>query len=77
MRLCGKRERIHGSDYEWLRDCIEQRLTQLLNWNWENVGAKRLVKQLRRHRNELLNFLYHKYTPYNNNHAERIIRGGT
>jgi len=41
----------------------------------DNGEAKRLVKRLRRHRNELFVFLYHKDVPFDNNHAERTIRG--
>jgi len=42
---------------------------------WDNGEAKRLVKRLRRHRNELFVFLYHKNVPFDNNHAECTIRG--
>ena len=50
-------------------------LTQLIETPWDNGEAKRLVKRLRRHRNELFVFLYHKDVPFDNNHAERTIRG--
>ena len=39
------------------------------------VLVKRLVKRLRRHREELFVFLYHEGVPFDNNHAERTIRG--
>ena len=44
--------------------------------SWENVEAKRLVKRLHRHRQELLVFLYREGVPSVNNHAERMIRNG-
>jgi hypothetical protein len=43
---------------------------------WKNVEAKRLVKRLRRYRQELLVFLYREGVPSDNNHAERMIRNG-
>ncbi|MCL2118197.1 MAG: transposase [Planctomycetaceae bacterium] len=33
------------------------------------------MKRLRRHRAELFVFLYHEDVPFENNHAERTIRG--
>ncbi|MDR2440978.1 MAG: IS66 family transposase [Planctomycetaceae bacterium] len=75
-RLCGEREKMPESDYERLRNRLEQRLTKLLEQEWNNADAKRLVKRLRRHRNELLTFLYYKDLPFDNNHTERVIRGG-
>jgi hypothetical protein len=43
---------------------------------WNNSEAIRLIKRLRRHRDELLTFLYYDNVPFDNNHAERIIRDG-
>ena len=48
----------------------------MLKEPWKNAEAKRLVKRLRRHRSELFVFLYHEGVPFDNNHAERTIRGG-
>ena len=55
---------------------IENRLTRLIADEWKNVEAKRLIKRLKRHREELLVFLYHEDVPFDNNHAERTIRNG-
>jgi transposase len=76
MRLCGRREALSVAKYESLRSGIERRLTLLLAESWKNVEAKRLVKRLRRHRGELLVFLYREGVPSDNNHAERMIRNG-
>ena len=76
MRLRGKRSTLKNTKYERLCEGIENRLTRLIADEWENVEAKRLVKRLRRHRKELLTFLYHENVPFDNNHAERTIRNG-
>jgi len=75
MRLCGKRQTLPKAKYERLCECLEKRLTQLIETPWDNGEAKRLIKRLRRHRKELFVFLYHKDVPFDNNHAERTIRG--
>jgi len=75
MRLRGRCQTLEKGKYEQLCGCVEKRLTQLIETPWENVEAKRLVKRLRRHREELFVFLYHKEVPFDNNHAERTIRG--
>jgi transposase-like protein len=76
IRLCGKRSKLETPVVERLRNRIERRLTGLLKGQWKNSDATRLVKRLRRHRNELLTFLYQDNVPFDNNHAERMIRDG-
>jgi hypothetical protein len=73
IRLCGRRSTLEKTKYEQLRACIEQRMTQLIELPWKNPEAKRLVKRLRRHRDELFVFLYNAEVPFENNHAERTI----
>jgi transposase-like protein len=75
MRLCGRRDKMSVEKYESLCAMIEKRMTRLLRESWKNSEAKRLVKRLRRHREELFVFLYHDVVPSDNNHAERSIRG--
>ena len=75
MRLRGNRQTLEKSKYERLCAGIEKRMTQLIETPWKNAEAKRLVKRLRRHREELFVFLYHEGVPFDNNHAERTIRG--
>jgi transposase len=50
------------------------RLDELIATEWEDKDAKRLVKRLRRHRDELLTFLDEAEVPFDNNHGERAIR---
>jgi hypothetical protein len=47
-----------------------------LEREWYNDSAKKLVKRLFLHRDELLMFLYCEAIPFDNNHAERTIRNG-
>jgi hypothetical protein len=75
MRLCGRRPNMEPAKYERLRGCIEHRLSQFLELTWTNTESQRLIKRLKRHRNELLTFLYYNI-PFDNNHAERQVRSG-
>jgi hypothetical protein len=74
MRLCGKRSSLGKATYERRCARIENRLSELIEMPWENGQAQRLVKRLLRHRDELLVFLYNEDVPFENNHAERVIR---
>jgi hypothetical protein len=76
IRLCGKRSKLETPVIERLRNRMKWRLTVLLKGQWKNSDATRLIKRLRRHRNELLTFLYQDNVPFGNNHAERMIRDG-
>lgn len=76
IRLRGHKDHLEPKKYERLCVRIEDRLTKLLLRPWKNCEAKRLVKRLRRHRQELFVFLYHEGVPYDNNHSERTIRNG-
>jgi transposase len=61
-------------DYASKRLRIGVRLQHLLDQKWKDKNARRLVKRLRRHQNELFTFLDHPEVPYDNNTAERAIR---
>ena len=56
------------------RPQLQARLQHLIGHGWENAHARRLVKRLRRHAQELFTFLDHPEVPFDNNHAERTIR---
>ena len=60
LRLCGH---------------LEKRLQLMLEYEWSNKEAKRLVKRLTRHQNELFTFLHDTDVPFDNNFGERSIRG--
>lgn len=56
------------------RQRLTARLQELIDTDWSNDHAKRLIKRLRRHQEDLFTFLDHPLVPFDNNHAERSIR---
>ena len=46
----------------------------MIHTEWGDSQAKRLIKRLRRHRNDLFTFLDQPGVPFDNNLAERAIR---
>ena len=56
------------------RQRLDERLAELIESPWQDAQAKRLVKRLRRHRNDLFTFLDQTGVPFDNNLAERAIR---
>jgi len=73
MRLSKHSERS-APDYESRRQRIHARLQKIIDHPWKDKNARRLVKRLRRHAQELFTFLDHPEVPYDNNTAERAIR---
>jgi len=72
--LVRQHEELLEEKYAPLRARIVVRLGQLIDTAWENGEARRLVKRLRRHREDLFTFLDNPSVPFDNNHAERLIR---
>jgi len=56
------------------RQRLTERLDELIATPWEDGQAKRLLKRLRRHRNDLFTFLDKPGVPFDNNLAERAVR---
>jgi transposase len=69
-----KREGVSAEEYASRRLRLTARLDELIGTEWEDKDAKRLIKRLRRHRDDLLRFLDEAEVPFDNNHAERAIR---
>lgn len=69
-----KRDDVPAEVYASRRARLTVRLDELIATEWEDKDAKRLIKRLRRHRNDLLTFLDEADVPFDNNHAERAIR---
>jgi len=74
IRLSEKKALLGASDYVRLNKRLSTRLDQFVNAPYEDKDAKRLIKRLKRHRDELFTFLkYERVSPYNN-HAEQQMR---
>ena len=70
-----RREGEHTPEaYASRRACLSKRLDELNAVPWEDGQARRLVKRLRRHHDELFTFLDQPGVPFENNLAERSIR---
>ncbi|MGC1955676.1 MAG: IS66 family transposase, partial [Gammaproteobacteria bacterium] len=74
VRLGQAREKLPAKHYERRKARLHRRLDELIAAPWKDRHAQRLVKRLRRHRQELFTFLDHAdVSPYNN-HAEQQMR---
>jgi hypothetical protein len=69
-----KREEVPAEEFASRRERLTVRLDDLIATEWEDKDAKRLIKRLKRHRDELLTFLDESEVPFDNNHGERAIR---
>lgn len=74
IRLWRKRDELPAATYASRRARLGERLQTLIDTPWTDSHAKRLIKRLRRHRNDLFTFLDQPNVPFDNNAAERAIR---
>ena len=74
IRLRKRVEELDLAIYERRYHRIQQRLQVMIEMDWANRQARRLVKRLRRHQHELFTFVLEPEVPFENNFAERIIR---
>ena len=74
IRLWKRRDELDAATLASRRGRLDQRLAELIDGDWEEANAKRLVKRLRRHQHELFTFLDQDGVPFDNNHGERSIR---
>jgi hypothetical protein len=74
IRLSKRRPELPGERFASRRRRLGERLHALRARPWEERHARRLVKRLRRHEAGLFTFLDHPDVPFDNNHAERILR---
>jgi hypothetical protein len=75
IRLRKSKEELDETTYQRRCGQLEKRLQWILEHGWSNKEAKRLMKRLIRHQDELLTFLHHADVPFENNFGERSIRG--
>lgn len=74
IRLSNRKDQLDSKGYNRLKKRLYGRLDQFLGAPSEDKDAKRLIKRLNRHRNELFTFLeYEGVSPYNN-HVEQQLR---
>lgn len=74
IRLRRNRGEFSPDTYASRRQRLSKRLEQMIETPWKDSQARRLIKRLRRHRNDLFTFLDQPDVPFDNNHAERSIR---
>jgi transposase len=74
IRLWRRKAEIRPEEYASRRARLTARLQELIETDWNNAHAKRLIKRLRRHQDDLFTFLDQENVPFDNNHAERSIR---
>ena len=74
IRLWRLRGELPSETYASRCARLKQRLEALIEMDWRNGEARRLIKRLRRHQDDLLTFLDHDSVPFDNNHAEREVR---
>ncbi len=74
IRLSERKDQSELDTFDRRKERLYHRLEQFLEENHKDKDAKRLIKRLKRHKNELFTFLeYENVSPYNN-HAEQQMR---
>lgn len=76
IRLRKSFDTMDTATYERRYHLLEKRLEDLINGNWKNANAQRLVKRLIKHQHEIFTFILETDVPFDNNFAERMIRLG-
>lgn len=74
IRLWRRQDELSEETFASRRARLTARLDALINADWNDAHCRRLVKRLRRHRDELFTFLDQPGVPFENNEGERAIR---
>lgn len=74
LNLGEKRKSLSSDEFNKEKELIGERLEGLIQSNYQDGDCQRLVKRLRRHRDDLFRFLEYLDVPSDNNQAEREIR---
>lgn len=74
IRLRKREDSFSEETYASRRSRLTDRLIELIQEPWTSLEARRLIKRLRRHQNDLFTFLDQPGVPFENNLAERAIR---
>jgi len=75
IRLRKRMDELDKVVYQRRCERIEKRLELIIAREWSNKEARRLIKRLKRHQDELFTFLSNPDVPFDNNFGERSIRG--
>jgi transposase len=75
IRLRKRKGELSHESYKHRGELMVKRVHLLFDHGWSNKDARRLIKRLRRHQDELFTFLHNDEVPYDNNFGERSIRG--
>lgn len=74
IRLWRNQEEFDAQTFASRRKRLTTRLQAMIDTDWNDTQAHRLIKRLRRHQDDLFTFLDQPGVPFDNNHAERAIR---
>lgn len=74
IRLWRRKAELPAETYASRRQRLDARLAEMIEADWQDAHAGRLIKRLRRHQHDLFTFLDQPGVPFDNNHAERSIR---
>jgi hypothetical protein len=74
IQLWRKKSETSEATYASRRELLHERLREMLETDWKDSQAGRLVKRLKRHRNDVFTFLERDGVPFENNLAERAVR---
>jgi transposase len=74
IRLWRRKAECPQEEFNSRRERLTLRLAALIEMPWRDSHARRLMKRLRRHQNDLFTFLDQPDVPFENNEAERAIR---
>lgn len=74
IRLSMRSSNLSSELYTRRCNTIHRRLRKLIAQPYNDCHCKRFVKRLKRHQDELFTFLEYPQVPFDNNHAERMIR---
>jgi len=74
IRLWHNKEELPAENYASRRERLTERLDEMIAAEWTDRQSQRLIKRLRRHRDELFTFLDKPGVPFDNNLAERAVR---
>lgn len=74
LSLGEKRKSFSADEFVKQKELLGNRLDEIIRLDYQDGDCRRLVKRLRRHRDDLFRFLEYLDVPSDNNQAEREIR---